>query len=224
MWFFSQKMCYFFKFQFFSNSNLKKFFKYLKSYRNYNFVNKDSVWNSWKIKKNQCSFLDILYFTLSISLNNDIFLILIHTHYVTLSARVNLPLCFFCWSPLFQALSRAFPHCLPSFISLCFLAFPIRSSLSPAGLSFSLAIVVSTSRGPPSCQYAADGNPRCPPTDTNGYLCQRRNLLLYIPLYKQRVNRAHTLRAPRTGGRASPVSLLLLLPRPFDAVQQVRRG
>lgn len=35
-----------------------------------------------------------------------------------------------------------------------------------------------------------DENPRCPPTDTNGHLCQRRNLLLYIPLYKQRVNRA----------------------------------
>ena len=35
-------------------------------------------------------------------------------------------------------------------------------------------------------------NPRCPPTDTNGYLCQRLgNLLLYIPLYKQRVNRDH---------------------------------
>lgn len=90
--------------------------------------------------------------------------------------------------------------------------------------SFSLAIVVSTSRGPPSCQCAADGNPRCPPTDTNGYLCQRRNLLLYIPLYKQRVNRAHTLRAPRTGGRASPVSLSLVFPRLFKTAQQVRRG
>lgn len=55
-----------------------------------------------------------------------------------------------------------------------------------------------SSLGPPT----PDGNPRCPPTDTNGYLCQRRNLLLYIPLYKQRVNRAHTLRAPRMGGRA----------------------
>lgn len=35
------KKCYFFKFQFFSNSNFKKFVKYLKSYRNY--VNKDSL-------------------------------------------------------------------------------------------------------------------------------------------------------------------------------------
>lgn len=48
----------------------------------------------------------------------------------------------------------------------------------------------------PALILPRDENPRCPPTDTNGYLCQRRNLLLYIPLYKQRVNRARAL-APR---------------------------
>lgn len=45
----------------------------------------------------------------------------------------------------------------------------------------------------PALILPRDENPRCPPTDTNGYLCQRRNLLLYIPLYKQRVNRARAL-------------------------------
>lgn len=38
-----------------------------------------------------------------------------------------------------------------------------------------------------------DENPRCPSVDTNGHPMPRRNLLLYIPLYKQRVNLTHPL-------------------------------
>lgn len=62
-----------------------------------------------------------------------------------------------------------------------------RSSNSSSSRSlFSLAAFPRSS----SLILPRDENPRCPPTDTNGHLCQRRNLLLYIPLYKQRVNRA----------------------------------
>ena len=79
----------------------------------------------------------------------------------------------------------------------------------------------------PALILPRDENPRCPPTDTNGYLCQRRNLLLYIPLYKQRVNRARALalRRVRAGSphasRAQAIGLravetdLSIVPRAF---------
>lgn len=70
---------------------------------------------------------------------------------------------------------------------------------------------------PPLRRYAADGNPRCPSTDTNGYLCQRRNLLLYIPLYKQRVNRAPHPTCAAYGRPGPSVS-------PSSSPWQVRRG
>lgn len=210
--------------------------------RGYNIANKNSISNSsWIIlRKKKISFnanfkktryripstitykrYPVFYIS-SISLNNDIFLIP-HSH----------TLCYFISSrkppPLLHLLVPSFsgPHCLP-FVYLPRFPRISYTILSVLRRSFSFPIVVSTPDAPPSCRYAADGNPRCPSTDTNGYLCQRRNLLLYIPLYKQRVNRAHTLRAPRTGGRwASPVSLSLsfslILPRPFNTAQQVQR-
>lgn len=63
--------------------------------------------------------------------------------------------------------------------------------------------------GPASLILPRDENPRCPPTDTNGHLCQRRNLLLYIPLYKQRVNRAAY--EPAIGIRAVETDLSIVL-------------
>lgn len=77
-------------------------------------------------------------------------------------------------------------------------AFFAQSSLAPISTNvLCLSPFVFSMFGPPLI-LPRDENPRCPPTDTNGYLCRRRNLLLYIPLYKQRVNRARTLAAPRT--------------------------
>lgn len=160
-----------------------------------------------------------------------------YTHDVTLPARAHPPQA---PRPPLRPLARS----VPSSLSLAYL--PRFPRLSHTILSVSRPFPhldarsyspspFSSSLGPPT----PDGNPRCPPTDTNGYLCQRRNLLLYIPLYKQRVNRAHTLRAPRMGGRAprSTLSLTLFLAPllflspasshqlPVPArVRQVRRG
>lgn len=78
-------------------------------------------------------------------------------------------------------------HTHPNFSSASLSNLAHRPSNSSSSRSlFSLAAFPRSS----SLILPRDENPRCPPTDTNGHLCQRRNLLLYIPLYKQRVNRA----------------------------------
>lgn len=144
---------------------------------------------------------------------------------VTLS-RVN-PLSVFSGplsSPLAQSVPSSPSLALSLFLSLVRLSrftspFPYdwlclaSAILSPPAL---LAAAITPSLGPLR-RYVVDGNPRCPPTDTNGYLCQRRNLLLYIPLYKQRVNRAPHPTCAAYGGPGPPVS-------PSSSARQVRRG
>lgn len=110
-----------------------------------------------------------------------------------------------------------------SFISLSFLSLSILSHTIHSVLPRLFYPPCPSRRCGPSPlpgllrRYAADGNPRCPLTDTNGYLCQRRNLLLYIPLYKQRVNRAPHPTCAAYGGPGPPVS-------PSSSARQVRRG
>jgi hypothetical protein len=78
------------------------------------------------------------------------------------------------------------------------------------------------SRRSPFHRYAADGNPRCPPTDTNGYLCQRRITCYYTFPYTNNVLiGAHTLRAPPRMGRSSlPLPISSFQPAPLQ-VQRI---
>jgi len=131
--------------------------------------------------------------------------------YVTLSTRVIPSL--YLLVP-FQAPSHSpFPPSLSLSLSLSFSLVYLPRSLrlsTPSCLGYFTPSCPSrcpNSFPGPLRRYAADGNPRCPPTDTNGYLCQRRNLLLYIPLYKQRVNRAPHPTCAAYGGPGPSVSL-----------------
>lgn len=127
-------------------------------------------------------------------------------------------------SPLAQSVpsspSLALSLSLPRSSLSIHLTFPVRLTLPCLG-HFIPSRPSRCRDNPPSLgplrRYVVDGNPRCPPTDTNGYLCQRRNLLLYIPLYKQRVNRAPHPTCAAYGGPGPPVS-------PSSSARQVRRG